>query len=131
MPCSLDCLGYLPLELEGSTGKAARENLSLLVQELLEELCVLVVNIFDTCFLETALFLSLYLYCRRVEITYFIVLCHNSPPYLACLLALLFSAYATACLSIAKVRYLMILSSRRYWVSRTSINCESALNSIR
>ena len=94
MPCPLDCLGNLPLELEGSTGDAARQNLALLVEEPLEELSILVVNILDTCLLETAVFLLANLYCRRVQITDFIVLCHSLVllDYSAFLFALLFSA---------------------------------------
>ena len=71
MPCSLHCLGNFPLEFERSSGETARKDLSLLVQEFLEELCVLLVTIFDARFLETAVFLSPYFYCRRIEITDF------------------------------------------------------------
>jgi hypothetical protein len=76
-------LCHLPLELQRSTCDAARENLSLLVEELLEELRVLVVDILDSCLLETAVLLLPYLECRRVKETDAVILildilCHNS-----------------------------------------------------
>ena len=66
MPCTFNCLSDLALELQGSTGQTAGKNLSLLVEEPLEELSVLVVHIFDVRFLEAAVFFLLHLYCRRV-----------------------------------------------------------------
>ena len=84
MTCPLDCLGNFPLEFEGSSGDAARENLTLLIEELLEERSVLVIYIFDTGLLETAVFLLSHLYCRRIEITDFIILCHRLFLLLSC-----------------------------------------------
>ena len=73
MPCTFNCLGYFALELQGSTGQTAGKNLSLLVEEPLEELSVLVIHVFDVRFLEAAVFFLLYLYCRRVEKSDFVV----------------------------------------------------------
>jgi hypothetical protein len=77
--CTLHGLCHLALELQGSTGDAARQDLTLLVEELLEELRVLVVNILDAGFLEAAVFLLANLYGRRVQVTDFVVynVCHN------------------------------------------------------
>ena len=73
MPCSFDCLSDFALELQGSSGEPAGKDFSLLVEETFQELCVLVVDIFDVRFLEAAVFLLIYLYCRRVEISDFVV----------------------------------------------------------
>ena len=59
MPCTFNCLGYFALELQGSTGQTAGKDLSLLVEEPLEELSVLVIHVFDVRFLEAAVFFLL------------------------------------------------------------------------
>jgi hypothetical protein len=74
---ALDGLRNLALELEGSTRDAAGKDLTLLIEELLEELGVLVVDILDARLLEAAVFLLANLYGRRVQITDFVVVCHN------------------------------------------------------
>jgi hypothetical protein len=74
---ALDGLRYLALELEGSARDAAGKDLALLVEELLEELRVLVIDILDARLLEAAVFLLANLYGRRVQITDFVVVCHN------------------------------------------------------
>jgi hypothetical protein len=57
--CTLHCLSHAALILQRSACDAARENLTLLVEELLEEFRILVVDVFDTALLETALLLLL------------------------------------------------------------------------
>ena len=84
MACPLDCLSDFPLEFEGSSGDAARENLALLVEELLEEFSILVVYILDTGLFETAVFFLSHLYCRRIEIADFVFLCHSLFLLLSC-----------------------------------------------
>jgi hypothetical protein len=74
---TLHGLGHLALELEGSARDAAGKDLALLVEELLEELRVLVIDILDAGLLEAAVFLLANLYGRRVQITDFVVVCHN------------------------------------------------------
>ena len=106
-------LGNLALEFQGSTGDAAGQNLTLLVEELLEEFCVLVINIFDTGFLEAALFFLANINFGRVEVADFSILCHNYSSFLL-YFSRRFSASAMASLSIAKVRKRMMRSSRRY-----------------
>lgn len=56
MTGTLDGLGHFLLELLRSTGQTAGQNLTLLVQKLLEKFRVLVIHILDTCLLETAIF---------------------------------------------------------------------------
>ena len=77
MPCAFNCLSDLALELQGRTGETAGQNLALLVEVPLEELSVLVVHLFDVSLLETAVFFLLHLYCRRVEISDFVVYGHG------------------------------------------------------
>ena len=81
MARALDSLGDLALELQRGTGNAAGKDLALLVEELLEELCVLVVHIFDACLLEAAVLFLLYLYCRRIQEADVISLYHNNLSY--------------------------------------------------
>ena len=69
MTGTLHGLSHLLLELLRSTRQAAGQNLTLLVEELLQELTVLVIYILDTQFLETAVLLLLYVYRNGVEIT--------------------------------------------------------------
>ncbi len=59
MTCTLHSLGYATLELEGSTGDTAGKDLTLLVEELLEEFGVFVIDVFDTAAFETAVFFLL------------------------------------------------------------------------
>jgi hypothetical protein len=74
---TLDGLRHFALELQGSAGDTAGKDLALLVEELLEELRVLVIDILDAGLLEAAVFLLANLYGRRVQITDFVVVCHN------------------------------------------------------
>ncbi len=55
MPGPLDCLRDFPLKFQGSTGQAAGKNLTLFIQELLEEVWILVVNVLDIGAFETAI----------------------------------------------------------------------------
>ena len=54
MARTLHGLGDLLLELLRSTRQAARKNLALLVEELLEELAVIIISILEAGLLETA-----------------------------------------------------------------------------
>ena len=55
MTGTLDGLSHATLVLEGSACDAAGQNLTLLVEELLQEFGIFVVNVLDTALLETAL----------------------------------------------------------------------------
>ena len=59
MPCPFDRLCDLPLVLCGGTGDAAGKQLTLFVDELEQEVCILVIDVLDTALLEAAIFLSL------------------------------------------------------------------------
>ena len=59
MTCTLYGLCHAALELQRSAGNAARQDLSLFVEELLEEFGIFVVDILDTALLETAILLLL------------------------------------------------------------------------
>jgi small subunit ribosomal protein S18 len=65
---TLHGLGHLLLELLRSTRQAAGKDLTLLVEEFLEELPVLVIHVFDAELLETAVFLFLDVDRYRVEV---------------------------------------------------------------
>ena len=62
MTSTLYGLSYLLLELLRSTGKTTGQNLTLLVEELLQELTVLIVYILDTELLKAAVLLLLNIY---------------------------------------------------------------------
>ena len=68
MACTLNGLRYLLLELLRSTRQAAGQNLTLLVEELLQELTVLVVYILDAELLEAAVLLLLHVNRYRVQV---------------------------------------------------------------
>ena len=68
MTSPLDGPCDLALILQRSASETTRQNLALLVEELLEELGVLVVNVLDTTPLEAAVLLLLDLDSRRGEI---------------------------------------------------------------
>ena len=55
-------LCHAALELQRSAGNAARQDLSLFVEELLEEFGIFVVDILDTALLEAAVLLLLAIY---------------------------------------------------------------------
>ena len=59
MAGALDSFGHFLLILVGSTGNATGKDLTLLVDELEQEVCVLIVDIFDAEFFETAIFFAL------------------------------------------------------------------------
>ena len=59
MTCTLHSLSHAALVFQRSTGYTARQNLTLFVEELLQELRVLIVDILDTALLETAVLLLL------------------------------------------------------------------------
>ena len=62
MTCTLYGLSHAALVFEGSSRDAARQDLALLVEEFLEELGVLVIDVFDSALLKAAVFLLLKLY---------------------------------------------------------------------
>ena len=62
MACALNGLSNSTLELQRSTGDATWENLTLLVEELLQELRIFVIDILDTCLLEAAILFLLNIY---------------------------------------------------------------------
>lgn len=68
---TLDGLSYAALELEAGAGDTAREDLTLLVEETLEEVRILVVDILDTALLEAAVLLLLAIYGQGSEVAYF------------------------------------------------------------
>ena len=61
MTSTLDSLSYTTLELKAIACDTTWEDLTLIVEELLEELGVLVVHILDASFLKAAVLLLLYL----------------------------------------------------------------------
>ena len=61
MTSTLDSLSYTTLELEAIACDTTREDLTLVIEELLEELGVLVVYVFDASFLKATILLLLYL----------------------------------------------------------------------
>ena len=63
MTSTLDCLSDTALILQRSACDAARQNLALLVEELLQELWILVVDVLDTALLETAILFLLNVNC--------------------------------------------------------------------
>ena len=71
MTGTLDGGSHLLLVLLRGTGQAAGQQFALLVEEFLEKLRVLVVDVFDAGFLETAVFFLFDLYGRRVEVSEF------------------------------------------------------------
>ncbi len=71
-------LGHTALELQRCPCDAAGKNLALLVEELLEELGILVIDIFDTAAFETAIFFLLNVYRQGSEVADFrLSLCHG------------------------------------------------------
>ena len=68
---TLDGLSYAALELEARAGDTAGEDLTLLVEETLEEVRILVVDILDTALLEAAVLLLLAIYGQGSEVAYF------------------------------------------------------------
>ena len=77
MTSTLHSLSHAALELQGSTGDAAGQNLSLFVEELLEEFGIFVVDILDTALLETAVLLLLDVNGRGSQVANFRCLCHG------------------------------------------------------
>ena len=64
-------LGHATLELQRGTGDTAGKDLSLLVEEFLEEFGVLVINVVDAETFETAVFFLLYVYRHWSEVADF------------------------------------------------------------
>ena len=58
MTCALDGSRNFALELERVARDAARQQFALIVDELKQEVCVFVVNVFDPELAETAVFLA-------------------------------------------------------------------------
>ena len=84
MAGTLDSLGHFFLILVGSTGDAAGQNLALLIDELQQEVCILIVNILDAEFLETAIFLALGFNGNRGEVFDFGFVSHDSNVFKCC-----------------------------------------------
>ena len=77
MACALHGLSDAALVLLARTGDAAGQDLSLLVQETLEEFGIFVVDVLDTALAETAILLALGVDGRSGEIADFrLCLCH-------------------------------------------------------
>src|SRR5690606_1812020 len=55
-------LGYFPLEFQGSTGEAAGQHLALVIDELQQEVCVFVIDVFDAILFKTAVLLTVVLH---------------------------------------------------------------------
>ena len=68
---TLNGLSDTALILEGSACDTAGENLTLLVEELLQEFGILVVNVLDTALLETAVLLLLDVNCGSGQVADF------------------------------------------------------------
>ena len=68
---TLDSLCDATLELEARAGDTAGEDLTLLVEETLEELRILVVDILDASLLEAAVLLLFTIYRQWCEVAYF------------------------------------------------------------
>ena len=71
MTGTLHCLSYTTLELQRSARDAAGKDLTLLVEERLEELRILVVDVFDAATLETAVLFLLDVYRQGSQIADF------------------------------------------------------------
>ena len=76
MAGTLDGLGDLALIFAGSAGDAARQDLALLVDELLQEVGIFVVDVLDAVLLEAAVFLSLGIDCYGSQIFDVVVIVH-------------------------------------------------------
>ena len=71
MTGSLDSLCYTTLILQRSTCNATGQNLTLLIQEFLQEFGILIVNVLNTAFFETTVLFLLHVYGRRSQISDF------------------------------------------------------------
>ena len=72
MAGTLNSLSHTALILQRVTSDTARENLTLLVQELLQELRVFVVNVLDTALLEATILFPFDVNCLRSQKAYFL-----------------------------------------------------------
>ena len=70
-------LSHATLEFERGASDAAGKDFALFVEELLQEFGILVVDIFDTASLETAIFFLLNVYRQGSEVADFRCLCHD------------------------------------------------------
>ena len=77
MTGTLNGLSHTTLELQRSTGDTTGKDLALFVEELFEEFGILIVDVFDTASLETAIFFLLYIYRQGSEVADFRCLCHD------------------------------------------------------
>ena len=71
MASTLNGLSHTTLILQRSTGDTAGKNLTLLVQELLQEFRILIIDVLDTALLETAVLLLLDINSGSGQITNF------------------------------------------------------------
>ena len=62
MTSSFNSLSDTTLEFQRSTSDTTRKNLTLFVQEFLQEFRILIIDILDTVLFETAIFLFLNVY---------------------------------------------------------------------
>ena len=70
MTSALDSLSYATLELEARTRDTTGKDLTLLVEEALEEFGILIVDILDTALLEAAVLLLLAIEVQWGQIAY-------------------------------------------------------------
>ena len=78
MTGALDSLRHFFLVLVRGAGDATGQNLALFVDELQQEVGILIVDILDTEFFETAIFLTLGLHSDRGQVFDFGLVSHNT-----------------------------------------------------
>ena len=71
MASTLNGLGHATLKLQRGAGDASGQDLTLLVEELLEEVGILVIDVFDSAFLEAAVLLLLDVFRHRGQVAEF------------------------------------------------------------
>ena len=104
MTGTLNGLSHTTLELQRSTGDTTGKDLALFVEELFEEFGILIVDVFDTASLETAIFFLLYIYRQGSEVADFRCLCHD-------LVLLYFFSYCGCCFSAVAATLFCVFSS--------------------
>lgn len=68
MASSFDGLGHFFLIFQRSSRKTSRQYLTLLIHKFLQEFTVFIIDVFDTAFLETAVFLFLDIHCNGCNV---------------------------------------------------------------
>jgi hypothetical protein len=72
----LDSLGYLALILKRVAGETTWKHLALVVEELLKELCILIIDVLNAELLEAAVFLLAAIHTCGAEVLYIVLLSH-------------------------------------------------------